>query len=116
MTSRGALLASSVEMFVNRLAIAGMSWVVRTALSLRGTGKPERSATPQRKSDRHGKPSERTVEHVAASVMSGRVTERSAMSVRTNERPAETQEVLAPDQDMIMSMNADDIGFEGVLR
>lgn len=77
-------------MFLDRLAIAGLAWTARTALSLGRTRKPHTAAR---------KPSRRA---------EGRAVE---------EEPAETQLVVAPDQDLLEALNIEEsMGYQGGRR
>lgn len=64
-------------MILERLAIAGVTWLARTALSLRRTAPTEERRIPG--------------------------------------EPVETQDVVAPDRDLLMSLG-DEAGFEGGLQ
>lgn len=77
-------------MFLDRLAIAGLAWTARTALSLGRTRKPSPATRkPSRRAER------RTVE----------------------EEPAETQLVVAPDQDLLEALNIEEsMGYQGGRR
>jgi hypothetical protein len=84
------------QMFLDRLAIAGMTWTARTALSLGRTRKPS-ATTP--------KPT------VAAA------PQREENRYDAAHDPAETQQVLAPDQDLLEAMNIEEsMGYQGDRR
>lgn len=82
-------------MFLDRLAIAGLAWTARTALSLGRTRKP---STATRKPSR-------------------RAEERRASPEEEQMEPAETQLVVAPDQDLLEALNIEEsMGYQGGRR
>jgi hypothetical protein len=84
-------------MFLERLAIAGITWTARTALSLGRTPKPNATAAKQ--------PEPR------------RVPERELNRYDAAHDPAETQMVFAPDQDLLDSLNIEEsMGYQGDRR
>jgi hypothetical protein len=82
-------------MILDRLVIAGLTWTGRTLMGVMGA-KLSRARTADR--DRDASPKR--------DATAGQRAERESA-------PAETQQVVGPDQDMLQSLNLDDsMGFE----